>query len=108
MALNGAERLTHPDTLDPCPFQQELLRVMSAAAAKHRVTIANVAQRYVLQCSPAVASVLIGVRNAKHVSENVATHSFELDEDDMNAIRDVVSRRAGPVGDVWDIERGYA
>ena len=32
MTLNGAERFTHPDTLEPCPFQRELLRVMRTPA----------------------------------------------------------------------------
>eukprot|EP00971_Amphidinium_carterae_P266131 5279249-Amphidinium_carterae.1 len=52
---------------------QELLRTLKQVADKHRVTIANVAQRWVLDSSPAVASVLIGVRNSEHITENVRT-----------------------------------
>lgn len=88
-------------------LQQELLRTMSVAAKKHGVSIANVAQRYVLQCSPSVAAVLIGVRNSAHIAENAATHSFALDGEDMAAIRAVIEKRSGPKGDVWDLERGY-
>ena len=92
---------------------QELLRTMEAVAAQVKVdgrcseaNIANVAQRYVLQ-TPAVASVLIGVRNQSHIAENVRTHSFTLKQDEIDAIDQVVAKRKGPAGDVWDIERGY-
>ena len=91
---------------------QELLQTMDAIAKGIRedgrcpkCTVANVAQRYVLQ-TPAVASVLIGVRNQDHIAENVRTHSFELRQDEREAIDAVVAKRKGPEGDVWDIERG--
>ncbi|CAB9511476.1 Probable aldo-keto reductase [Seminavis robusta] len=91
---------------------QEVLQTMDAIANQVRrdgrcaeCTIANVAQRYILQ-TPAVASVLIGVRNQDHIAENVRTHSFELRQDETDAIDAVVAKRKGPEGDVWDIERG--
>jgi aryl-alcohol dehydrogenase-like predicted oxidoreductase len=91
---------------------QELLKTMDAIAKGIRddgrcvkCTIANVAQRYVLQ-TPAVASVLIGVRNQDHIAENVRTHSFVLRQDEKEAIDAVVAKRKGPEGDVWDLERG--
>lgn len=63
---------------------QELLRTMNAVAESVRAdgrcseaNISNIAQRYVLE-TPAVASVLIGVRNKEHIEENVRTHSFQL------------------------------
>ena len=92
---------------------QELLRTMDAVAAQVKgdgrcpgANIANIAQRYVLQ-TPAVASVLIGVRNQDHIAENVRTHSFSLKQEEIDAIDKVVAKRKGPQGDVWDIERGY-
>ena len=92
---------------------QELLRTMDAIARDVRkdgrcsqASIANIAQRYVLQ-TPAVASVLIGVRNQDHLAENVRTHSFVLQPDETAAIDKVVAKRKGPKGDVWDLERGY-
>jgi len=91
---------------------QELLQTMDAIAQDIRrdgrcadATIANVAQRFVLQ-TPSVASVLIGVRNQDHISENTRSHAFELKQDEMDAIERVVAKRKGPRGDVWDIERG--
>jgi aryl-alcohol dehydrogenase-like predicted oxidoreductase len=91
---------------------QELLQTMDAIAAQVRsdgrcedANISNIAQRYVLQ-TPAVASVLIGVRNQNHITENIRTHSFVLHQAETDAINSVVAKRQGPQGDVWDIERG--
>ena len=92
---------------------QELLRTMDAVAKNVRndgrcadANISNVAQRFVLDATPAVASVLIGVRNQDHITENIRTHSFQLNQDELDTINAVVAKRKGPVGDVWDIERG--
>lgn len=93
---------------------QELLRTMNEVANAVRsdgrcadANISNIAQRYVLE-TPAVASVLIGVRNQEHLAENVRTHSFSLTQAERDAIDKVVAKRRGPKGDVWDIERGSA
>ena len=92
---------------------QELLQTMDAVAQQVRsdgrcskANISNIAQRYVLQ-TPAVASILIGVRNQEHLAENVRTHSFTLKQDEIDEIDKVVAKRIGPRGDCWDIERGY-
>jgi len=92
---------------------QELLATMDAVAGEVResgrceeANLANVAQRFVLD-TPAVASVLIGVRNQDHIAENVRTHSFQLTSAERTAIQSVVDKGKGPKGDVWDIERGY-
>ncbi len=91
---------------------QELLQTMDAIAQDIRrggrcpdATIANVAQRFVLQ-TPSVAAVLIGVRNKDHISENTRSHLFTLRTDEIEAIERVIAKRKGPKGDVWDIERG--
>ena len=91
---------------------QELLETMQMIAKQVQddgrcsaATVANVAQRYVLQ-TPGVASVLIGVRNQSHLMENVQTHTFQLTNDEIDLIDKVVAKRSGPKGDVWQIERG--
>jgi len=91
---------------------QELLQTMDAIAKQIRsdgrcseCSIANIAQRYVLE-TPAVAAVLIGVRNQDHIAENVRTHAFTLTQGERDTIDAVVAKRKGPQGDVWDIERG--
>lgn len=86
---------------------QELLAVMAEVARAHPgATVANVAQRYVLQVSPAVGALIVGVRNSEHIAENVRTFGFALSDGEMAAIGKVVAKRAGPRGDVWDLERG--
>ena len=92
---------------------QELLSTLDAVAQNVRsdgrcaeANISNIAQRYVLE-TPAVASLLIGVRNQEHLGENVRTHTFQLKQEEKEEIDRVVAKRKGPVGDVWDIERGY-
>ena len=91
---------------------QDLLRTMDAVAADVRssgrcenANISNIAQRYVLD-TKSVASVLIGVRNQNHIEDNVRTHSFELTQGERDSIGSVLAKRTGPVGDVWDLERG--
>lgn len=93
----------------PWGLVQELLQTMSAVAKAHPgASVANVAQRYTLQASPAVGALIVGVRNAEHVAENARTFSFELSAAEMDAIRAVVAKRKGPRGDVWDLERGVS
>jgi aryl-alcohol dehydrogenase-like predicted oxidoreductase len=91
---------------------QELLQTMNEIAKEvqkdgrcAKANISNIAQRYILE-TPAVASVLIGVRNQLHIEDNVRTHSFALRLGEREAIDEVVKKRRGPTGDVWDIERG--
>jgi aryl-alcohol dehydrogenase-like predicted oxidoreductase len=90
---------------------QELLQTMDRIAKNVRsdgrcelANISNIAQRYVLE-TPAVASVLIGVRNTDHLRENLRTHTFQLNQDERDALDAVVAKRKGPAGDVWEIER---
>lgn len=91
----------------PWSLVQELLHVMDDVARAHPgASIANVAQRYVLQSSPAVGALIVGVRNTEHIADNVRTFSFQLSDGEMDAIRAVIAKRKGPRGDVWDIERG--
>ena len=76
------------------PLFQELLQELQAIAARHGVSIANVAARYVLE-QPAVAGVIIGARLgvAEHIADNARLFTFRLDADDRRRI-DAVSARA--------------
>jgi aryl-alcohol dehydrogenase-like predicted oxidoreductase len=92
---------------------QDLLRTMDVIAKDVRddgrcadANVSNIAQRFVLDGTPAIASVLIGVRNQDHISENIRTHAFQLNQDELDTINAVVAKRKGPIGDVWDLERG--
>lgn len=66
---------------------QRLLAELKTVADKHGVSIANVAERYILD-KPAVAGVIIGARLgvAEHIAENGRLFDFQLDDDDNQAI----------------------
>jgi len=72
---------------------QELLAVLEQTAARHRVSIANVGIRYVLD-RPAVAGVIVGARlgTVQHRDDNTRVFRFELDEEDLAGIEAVVAK----------------
>jgi len=87
---------------------QELLTVLKGIADKHRVGIANVAVRYMLD-KPAVAGVIVGVRLgvSDHRDDNAHVFGFALDENDLAGIHTVTDRsqdlfkRIGDCGDEY-------
>jgi aryl-alcohol dehydrogenase-like predicted oxidoreductase len=72
---------------------QELLAVLKEIADRHRVSIANIAVRYVLD-RPAVAGVIIGARLgvSEHLDDNARVFGCALDADDIAAIEAVQAR----------------
>ncbi len=72
---------------------QELLVVLNEVAIKHKVSIANVAARYILD-RPVVAGVIIGVRLGitEHRQDNARTFQLMLDGEDREKIDSVTSR----------------
>src|SRR5271167_3477890 len=70
---------------------QQLLAVLKDIAGKHRVGIANVGVRYVLD-RPAVAGVIIGARLgiAQHLTDNARVFGFALDAGDLALIETVL------------------
>lgn len=72
---------------------QELLLALKVAADKHKVSIANVAARYVLD-KPAVAGVIIGARLglSEHRNDNARVFGLSLDSEDMEKIGAVTSK----------------
>ena len=81
---------------------QELLAVLDAIATRHRVSVASVAIRYVLD-KPGVAGAIVGARNAAHLDDLV--QAVTLDEGDRAAIARIVSQATGPRGDCYELER---
>jgi enamine deaminase RidA (YjgF/YER057c/UK114 family) len=82
---------------------QGILAAARRVADRHRVSVANVATRWVLD-QPAVAAVIVGARpgEREHRAENLAAFSFALDADDR-AILDEALAAARPVpGDCGD------
>jgi aryl-alcohol dehydrogenase-like predicted oxidoreductase len=72
---------------------QELLAAIETIAARHRVSIADVAVRYVLD-RRAVAGVIVGVRLglADHRDDNARVFDFGLEPVDLEQIESVLSR----------------
>jgi len=72
---------------------QQLLAVLKQIADKHRVSIANVGVRYILD-RPAVAGVIIGARLgvAQHIAANARVFGFALDPGDVATIEEVLAK----------------
>ncbi|TGJ83483.1 hypothetical protein E0Z10_g5312 [Xylaria hypoxylon] len=69
---------------------QKLLHKLSIIAEKHRVTLTNVAIRWVLQ-KPQVGAVIVGTRLGvtAHDQDNLAVFNLRLDDEDIKAIDDI-------------------
>jgi aryl-alcohol dehydrogenase-like predicted oxidoreductase len=94
--LNTASLQKYKNMLDAWgdwPLFQELLAVLQQIADKHRVSIANVGVRYVLD-HPAVAGVIVGARLgvAQHLTDNARVFGVKLDADDFSMIEAVLAR----------------
>ncbi|MBP5280058.1 MAG: aldo/keto reductase, partial [Erysipelotrichaceae bacterium] len=83
---------------------QKLLLILKEIGDKHNVGISQVATRYILQ-QEAVAAAVIGVRNSRHVADNENIFSFELDEGDMNRLKDHIDRYPNLPGEPFELER---
>jgi aryl-alcohol dehydrogenase-like predicted oxidoreductase/enamine deaminase RidA (YjgF/YER057c/UK114 family) len=82
---------------------QNLLATLSRIAAKHEVTVSNVATRWVLG-QRAVSAVIVGVRLGEndHRADNLRMMSLELDDDDLAALRDATAQLNPIPGDCGD------
>ena len=69
------------------------LRSVAKALDKHRVSIANVAVRAILD-RPAVAGVIVGTRLgvAEHIADSARVFDLELDGDDLSKIHAVSAK----------------
>jgi aryl-alcohol dehydrogenase-like predicted oxidoreductase len=83
---------------------QSLLRALQGIAAKNNTDIASVASRFILD-RPQVAGVIIGAVNASHLHAHSQMGRLTLSETDLETIAAVTSKRCGPTGDVYELER---
>jgi aryl-alcohol dehydrogenase-like predicted oxidoreductase len=95
-ALNTASLQKYQNMIDAWggwALFQELLVVLKAIADRHRVSIANVGVRYILD-RPAVVGVIVGARLgvAEHLADNARVFSFALDDADRARIETVLGR----------------
>lgn len=90
------------------PLFQELLTVLKQIGDKHRVSIANVAVRYILD-KPAVGGVIIGARLgiSTNLQDNAKVYQFSLDAEDIQKIEAIcrkskdLFRAIGDCGDEY-------
>lgn len=82
---------------------QGILKAADAVARRHKVSIANVATRWVLE-QEAVAAVIVGARigEREHRDDNARVFAFELDADDKARLEDALSAASPPPGDCGD------
>ncbi|MDO8432598.1 MAG: aldo/keto reductase [Candidatus Binatus sp.] len=87
---------------------QELLGALKPIADKHRVSIANVGVRYILD-RPAVAGVIVGARLgvAEHIADNARVFGFALDADDRASIDAVLARSRDLMNSIGDCGDEY-
>ena len=84
---------------------QTVLKAAQTIARKHRVSVSNVATRWVLE-QPAVAAVIVGARlgESEHRADNLRPFEFQLDADD-HAVLDqafaMTRRLSGDCGDEY-------
>lgn len=82
---------------------QEVLAATARVAARHGVSIANVASRWVLE-HPAVGAVIIGARlgERQHLDETVRVFSFALTDRDRRELAEARSHLTPIPGDCGD------
>jgi aryl-alcohol dehydrogenase-like predicted oxidoreductase len=86
------------------PLFQELLRALRAVADRHGCDVATVATRAVLD-QPGVGAAIVGATSAAHLEAHGAIGRLALTAEDQAQISAVTSRRRGPPGDVYSLER---
>jgi len=82
---------------------QELLKVLNHIAKRNKVSIANVATRFILE-QPAVGAIIVGARlgESNHMEDNTSVYSFQLDNDSKSEIHKALSLLNPISGDCGD------
>jgi aryl-alcohol dehydrogenase-like predicted oxidoreductase len=83
---------------------QELLATLRRIGDRHGCDVATVATRAILD-RPGVAAAIVGATSTAHLAAHERIGSLRLDAADLAAIAAVTSRRRGPPGDVYTLER---
>lgn len=83
---------------------QKLLGLLKKIADHHGVGIPLAAARWVLD-QPAVAAIIIGVRNSRHVEDNAKIFSFDLTPQEKEKLRNFISGYSNLKGEPFELER---
>ena len=91
------------DTAGGWARYQQLLQTLHEVASARKVSIANLATRYMLE-QPAVAAVIIGARlgESEHLRDNAALFSFDLSNEDKEKIAAALQSLHSIPGDCGD------
>lgn len=85
---------------------RELLDALHGVAQRHKTSVSAVAMRWVMMAGDGrTVHPIVGLRDASHLEENVSVLSLKLEEEDLEAIDDVLARATGPGGDCYSFER---
>lgn len=85
-------------------YWRRLLSTLGEIASSRGVSIAAVALRWAMDQGP--VHPIVGLRNAKHLEDNLMALTFSLESTDMNKINEVLATSPGPRGDCYQMERG--
>ncbi len=82
---------------------QAALRLLDSVAREHKVSVGNVASRYILD-QPAVGGIIIGARlgQRNHIAENLRLFDFNLTESNRASIKAVLEKLDLIPGDCGD------
>ncbi len=82
---------------------QNLLKAVKSVADKHKVSVANVSSRYILE-NPVVGAVIVGARLGKsqHIADNQKVLDIELDKEDLRLISEAQNGLDKIPGDCGD------
>jgi aryl-alcohol dehydrogenase-like predicted oxidoreductase len=90
------------------PLFQQLLAALKPIADRHRVSIADIGIRFILD-RPVVAGVIIGTRLgiAQHLEDNARVFGFALDAEDRASIEAVLAESRDLMKQIGDCGDEY-
>ena len=83
---------------------QALLGTLKAIGDRHDVSLAAIATRFMLD-QPQVAAAIVGARYARHLPKTLEIFDVKLDEQDRDALDQILQQANGPNGPVFALER---
>ena len=83
---------------------QQLLQTLAAIGAEHKVPLASVATRFMMDQS-GVGGVIIGAKTAAHLNDTLSAITLVLTADNIEAIEHIMDQRQGPKGSVYELEK---
>ncbi len=83
---------------------QKLLVMLNKIAEKYSANIAHIATKYILS-RQGVGATIVGVRNSRHVESNGRIFAFELDQTDINEIKQFLDSYRILDGEPFELER---